>query len=223
MPWNSITSVPGCRGRYRSAMPAVSVRRGSATMIFSAGLAFLASSMRRNSTGWANAVLLPTMNRHCAWFDVVVAGRRRVGAQRELVAGHRAAHAQARVAVDVVGADQALGQLVEDVVVLGQQLAADVEAHGVGAVRLDDAGEPARWPGPAPRPSATAWGAAPRCARCIGCSSRVWRVTACVAVRCRVEPLVHSRPKLAGWSGSPRTPVIWSPCDSMITPQPTPQ
>ena len=40
---------------------------------------------------------------------------------------------------------------------------------------------------------------------------------------CKVEPLVHKRPKLAGCSGSPRTPVIWSPADSMITPQPTPQ
>ena len=66
--------------------------------------------------------------------DVLVAARRRIGAQRLLVAGHRAAHAQARVAVDVVGADQALGELVEDVVVLGQQLAGDVEADRVRAV-----------------------------------------------------------------------------------------
>jgi hypothetical protein len=28
---------------------------------------------------------------------------------------------------------------------------------------------------------------------------------------------------LAGWSGSPRTPVICAPALSMITPQPTPQ
>jgi hypothetical protein len=41
-------------------------------------------------------------------------------------------HAQARVGVDVVGADQALGQLVEDVVVLGQQLAGDVEGDASG-------------------------------------------------------------------------------------------
>ena len=43
------------------------------------------------------------------------------------------------------------------------------------------------------------------------------------AVRCSVLPLVHRRPKFAGCSGSPRTPVICAPCDSMITPQPTPQ
>src|SRR6478736_9231688 len=66
-------------------------------------------------------------------------------------------------------------------------------------------------------------GAEPRVARCIGCSSRVCIVTAALAVRCSVEPLVHRRPKLAGCSGSPRTPVICAPSDSMITPQPTPQ
>jgi hypothetical protein len=47
---------------------AVSVRRGSTTTIFSAGFARLASSMRRNRMGCAQAALLPAMNRHCAWF-----------------------------------------------------------------------------------------------------------------------------------------------------------
>ena len=55
--------------------------------------------------------------------NVVVAGRWRVSAQRLLVAGHGAAHAQAGVGVDVVGADQSFGQFVENVVILGQQLA----------------------------------------------------------------------------------------------------
>jgi hypothetical protein len=73
--------------------------------------------------------------------QVVVAGRRRVGAQRLLVAGHRAAHAQARVGVDVVGAHQALGELVEDVVVLGEQLARHVEADRVRPVVADHLGE----------------------------------------------------------------------------------
>ena len=40
---------------------------------------------------------------------------------------------------------------------------------------------------------------------------------------CARSPDEGCTPKFAGWSGSPRTPVIWSPCDSMITPQPTPQ
>jgi hypothetical protein len=66
--------------------------------------------------------------------DVVVAGRRRIRTQRGLVSGNGTAHAQPRVGVDVVGAQQSLGELVEDVVVLGQQLAADVQANGIRPV-----------------------------------------------------------------------------------------
>ena len=74
-------------------------------------------------------------------FQVVVAGRRRIGPQRLFVTRDRAAHAQARVGVDVVRADQALGQLVEDVIVLGQQLAGNVKTHRVRAVLTDDSGK----------------------------------------------------------------------------------
>ena len=73
--------------------------------------------------------------------DILVAAGRGVGTQAALVADHRRAHAQARVAVDVVGADQGAGQLVEGVVVLGQQLAGDVEGHAVRAVLADGLGE----------------------------------------------------------------------------------
>ena len=79
-------------------------------------------------------------NRACM-VHIVVAGGGRIHAQRLLVASHRAAHAQTRIAVDVVGADQAFGQFVEDVVVLGQQLARDVETHRIGAVFGDDLAE----------------------------------------------------------------------------------
>ena len=48
-------------------MPAVSVRRGSATMIFICGRAARACSMRRVSTGCAQAALLPAMKRQSAW------------------------------------------------------------------------------------------------------------------------------------------------------------
>ena len=68
MPWNSITSVPGWICRNRSASSTVSVRRTSATTIFMPGFLRLASSMRRNRMGWANAVLEPTMKMVCAWF-----------------------------------------------------------------------------------------------------------------------------------------------------------
>ena len=65
--------------------------------------------------------------------------------------------------------------------------------------------------------------AAPRVGRRMGCNSRAVALIMGDAVRCSVLPLLHRRPKLAGWSGSPRTPVIAAPSDSMITPQPTPQ
>ena len=69
--------------------------------------------------------------------EVGVAARHRVGAEGALVAGHGRGHAQARVGVDVGGAEKALGQLVRDVIVLGQQLARDVERHGIRPVRAD--------------------------------------------------------------------------------------
>ena len=74
--------------------------------------------------------------------EVLVAGWRGIGAERCLVAGHRARHAQPGIGVDVVGAHQALGQLVEHVVVLGQQLPRAVEAHRIRTVAGDDGGEP---------------------------------------------------------------------------------
>ena len=70
--------------------------------------------------------------------DVVVAAWRRIGTQRDLVARHRGRHAQARIGVDVVGADQPLGKLVEDVIRLGGELAGNIERHRIGAVFLDD-------------------------------------------------------------------------------------
>ena len=73
--------------------------------------------------------------------DVLVAARRGIGAQAELVAGHRAGHAQTRVGVEVVAADEAFHQLVEDVVILGEELAGAVDRDGVRAVFLDDCGE----------------------------------------------------------------------------------
>src|ERR1700712_1168691 len=84
---------------------------------------------------------------------------------------------------------------------------------------------PAKWAGSsiiaASHP--TAGSGPPRWARRIGASRRVCCVTVAEAVRCSVLPLVQSRPKFAGWSGSPRTPTICGPAVSTITPQPTPQ
>src|SRR5690606_6712869 len=52
-----------------------------------------------------------------------------------------AGHAQPRIAIDVVGVHQGAGQFVEGVVVLGQQLAGNVEGHAVRAVRGDSVRE----------------------------------------------------------------------------------
>ncbi|MNO77934.1 hypothetical protein D3C76_690570 [compost metagenome] len=69
-----------------------------------------------------------------AQLQVFVAAGRGVGTQAALVADHRRGHAQARIAVDVVGAYQGTRQLVEGVVVLGQQLPGNVERHAVRAM-----------------------------------------------------------------------------------------
>ena len=71
--------------------------------------------------------------------QVVVALRHDVGAERPAVAGDGGGHAQARVGIDVRRADEALGQLVGDVVVLGQQLSREIEGDRGGAMRIGDA------------------------------------------------------------------------------------
>ncbi len=73
--------------------------------------------------------------------QVFVAARRRVGAERAFVAGHCTAHAKARIGVDIVGAEQPLAQLVEGVIVLGEQLPAEVQADGIGPARACDIGQ----------------------------------------------------------------------------------
>ena len=71
--------------------------------------------------------------------EILVCAGHSVGAERALVAGDRGGHAQPRVGVDVARADEALHQLVGDVIVLGQELAGEVERDRVGPVAPDDA------------------------------------------------------------------------------------
>ncbi len=61
-----------------------------------------------------------------------------IDAKGLLIGCHGAGHAQARIGVDVVGADQALGELVEDVIVLGQQLPGNIESDCIRPVFTDD-------------------------------------------------------------------------------------
>ena len=70
--------------------------------------------------------------------QVVVALRHDVGAEGAAMPGDRRGHAQPRVGVDMRRADEALGQLVGDVVVLGQQLPGEVEGDDFRPVRCDD-------------------------------------------------------------------------------------
>jgi hypothetical protein len=62
----------------------------------------------------------------------------------------------------------------------------------------------------------------PRAARISG-----WRARAAIApgdiVRGSVVPLLHSRPRFEGWSGSPRTPTTRPASEVTITPHPVPQ
>ena len=196
MPWNSATSVPGSIARCRSAQSAVAVRRGSTTTIFSAGLRSFAASMRRNRTGCAHAVFDPAMKRHRRG-RCPRSSRRRVGAERLLVAGDRARHAQPRVGVDVVGADQPLRELVEDVVVLGQELARDVERDAVRPVLANAARRSDRRASSSASSHVAASNGAPRAGARSGCA-RAMRCAAGCAVRCSVRPLLQSSPKFAG-------------------------
>ena len=86
--------------------------------------------------------MLPSSKQAVGDVDVRIAGRRAVGSEGAVVAGDRRGHAQARVRVDVVGAEEALGQLVDGVVVLGQQLPGDVDADRARAVLGSDGREP---------------------------------------------------------------------------------
>ena len=69
--------------------------------------------------------------------QIVVAGGHHVLAERALVGGHGARHAQPGIGVDIGGADEALHQLVGDVIILGQQLPRHVEGDAVRAVLRD--------------------------------------------------------------------------------------
>ncbi len=73
--------------------------------------------------------------------EILVESRHRVGAERASVARDRRRHAQARIGVDIGRADEALHQLVGDVIVLGQQLAREIERDRVRPVAFDDARE----------------------------------------------------------------------------------
>ena len=133
---SSARSVPGRTGRCRSRPCAVGVARGSAQMT-NAPSAWR-SRMRDQRIGWQAAVFVPSSSKQSASAMSAYAGGGPSKPNAPRVAGDGGGHAQARVGVDVVRAEEALGELVDRVVVLGQQLAGDVERDRVGPVLVDD-------------------------------------------------------------------------------------
>ena len=70
-------------------------------------------------------------------FQIFIATGNRVAAEGALVADHAGGHAQPRIGVDIGGADKPLRELVDDVVILGEQLARNVEGHRIRPVLAD--------------------------------------------------------------------------------------
>ena len=73
--------------------------------------------------------------------EILIGARHRVGTEGAAMTGNRRGHAETRVGVDIGGADEPLHQLVGDVVVLGQQLARDIEGGRVRTMPGDGVGE----------------------------------------------------------------------------------
>ena len=115
-------------------------------------------------------------------FEILIAARHGVATERALVARHARGHAQPGIGVDVGGADEALGKLVDDVIVLGQNLAGDIECDRIRSMLLD-------WPS-----AKLSSGTVISCPLTTGASNRPSRPM----VSASAEPFAHSRPKLAG-------------------------
>ena len=150
--FRSARSVPGLTGRWRSAISAVAVLRGSTTITPTSG-AFLRSLIRPKVIGWHSAVFVPTSKKHFAWvMSAYEAGGPSVpkapGIPRD-----RARHAKPGVGVQVVGTYSGPGELVYRIVVLGQKLAGDVQPGSVRAELLRCPRTACPRVRPAPRPT----------------------------------------------------------------------
>ncbi|MNU89363.1 hypothetical protein D3C71_791990 [compost metagenome] len=76
--------------------------------------------------------------------EVFVGARWPVGTQRELVAAARAGHAQARVGLNVVGADKTLGQFVDQVLRFQRHLSRHIKGQCIRPVEVEDVTQSAR-------------------------------------------------------------------------------
>ena len=139
-PPNSSTSAPGASGRCRSA---VSARRGAARIDGDdLGAALLA---RRHQAliedRMAPGHVAADQDDQIGFLQILVAARHHIFAEGAHMAGDRGRHAQPRIGVDIGRADEAFHQLVGDVIILGQELAGDIEGDRVRPVRGADAEE----------------------------------------------------------------------------------
>ena len=71
--------------------------------------------------------------------QILVQPRHGVGAERAAMARDRRRHAEPRIGVDIGRAEEALHQLVGDVIILGEQLAREIERDRIRPIALDDA------------------------------------------------------------------------------------
>ena len=76
--------------------------------------------------------------------EILIGAGHRVGAEGAAMAGDRRRHAQPRIGVDIGRADEALHQLVGDVIILGQQLAGQIEGDRIRPVLVNRVREPVR-------------------------------------------------------------------------------
>ena len=132
-----------CRSRSRvcntrSASSAVAVRRGSIDNDLGAARPLVGDHAlveHRMAPGRVGA----DQHNQVGTIEILIAARHRVGPECAPMPRHRRGHTQARIGVDVGGTEKALHQLVGDVIVLGQQLAGEIERNRVRPVAIENA------------------------------------------------------------------------------------
>ena len=211
-PQNRAVSVPGAMARNRSASSPVC---GSARIDHDDARAARPAIVLHapEQDGVAPGRIRADQHEEIGLVEVFVAARHGVGAESAAVTGDGRGHAQARIGVDVARAEEALHELVGDVVILRQELAREIEGDRIRAVLRDDAGEAV-----APRPSArrpTTRAALRSSGGGAGARARA----------SRRAPSLSSKAdrNSTGWSGSPAIETPPSPSGVARTPQPTPQ
>ena len=96
-----------------------------------AGVAFFAFDQALKQHRMAFRCVGADQHRHAAVVEVVVAGRRAIGAEAAGVASHRRAHAEPGIGIEVVGAEGSFEQLLGEVVVLRVELARAIHGNGI--------------------------------------------------------------------------------------------